>query len=169
MRIAWISLALLLAGIAHSAAPRKKQAPAKAKATTAAQTSKKTTGGKQVTTARRRTRVVRRRPAYVRQSTPTPERYTEIQKALAAKGYLDAEPNGNWDDKSIAALKKFEEDQNITADGKLDSLSLIALGLGPARGNPGQAVRPAEPMGPTPPPADSPAIPAGQPESPQPQ
>ncbi len=30
------------------------------------------------------------------QQAPTPERYTEIQQALAAKGYFKGEPNGHW-------------------------------------------------------------------------
>jgi hypothetical protein len=39
--------------------------------------------------------------------------------------------NGQWNDRSAAALKKFQTDQNLVASGKIDSLSLIALGLGP--------------------------------------
>ena len=96
---------------------------------------------------------------YVGQGTPTPERYAEIQKALAAKGYFDGDPNGIWDSKSIESLKRFEQDQNITPDGKLDSLSLIALGLGPSRGVPGQQQH-TEPIGPAPPPTEP------QPETP---
>lgn len=40
------------------------------------------------------------------------------------------------DASTVAALKKFQEDKNInnlTGRGKLDSLTLIALGLGPQR------------------------------------
>jgi peptidoglycan hydrolase-like protein with peptidoglycan-binding domain len=56
----------------------------------------------------------------------------EIQRALADRGYLEATaPTGIWDAASIAALKKFQQEQNLTASGKIDSLSLIALGLGP--------------------------------------
>ena len=67
-----------------------------------------------------------------RQLTPTPERYKEIQQALAAKGYLPSEQaTGKWDDTSTAALKKFQADQNLDTSGKIDSLSLIARGLGP--------------------------------------
>ncbi|MBL8179309.1 MAG: peptidoglycan-binding protein [Bryobacterales bacterium] len=67
------------------------------------------------------------------QSEPTPDRYREIQQALAAKGYLGGEPTGKWDAGSMDALKRFQQDQNLNASGKLDSLSLIALGLGPQR------------------------------------
>jgi len=72
-----------------------------------------------------------------RQTVPSPERYKEIEGALAAKGYLPAEHvNGKWDAASIEALKKFQADQNIAASGKINSLSLIALGLGPKRDTP---------------------------------
>ena len=69
------------------------------------------------------------RIAYVQ--SPSPERYREIQQALADKGYLTAEVNGTWDQSSIEALNRFKTDQKLKADGKLCSLSLIALGLGP--------------------------------------
>lgn len=67
------------------------------------------------------------------QQAPTPERYKEIQQALAAKGYLHGEASGTWDADSADALKRFQADQNLTPDGKINSLSLIALGLGPKR------------------------------------
>ena len=67
------------------------------------------------------------------QQAPTPERYKEIQQALASKGYLHGEPTGKWDTDSADALKRFQTDQNLTPDGKINSLSLIALGLGPKR------------------------------------
>ena len=70
---------------------------------------------------------------------PTPDRYREIQQALAQKGYLRGEPSGRWDADSMDALKRFQNDQNLDASGKLDSLSLIALGLGPQRNNSAQA------------------------------
>ena len=67
------------------------------------------------------------------QNAPTPERYKEIQQALVEKGYLQGEPNGEWSTDSVGALKRFQADQNLTPDGKISSLSLIALGLGPRR------------------------------------
>lgn len=67
------------------------------------------------------------------QQAPTTDRYKEIQQALAAKGYLDGDPNGEWSADSVAALKRFQADQNLSPDGKLNSLSLIAMGLGPKR------------------------------------
>jgi len=72
-----------------------------------------------------------------RQLAPSPERYKEIQAALAAKGYLPTESaNGTWGQASVQALKKFQADQNIASSGKINSLSLIALGLGPKRDAP---------------------------------
>jgi hypothetical protein len=67
------------------------------------------------------------------QQAPTPDRYREIQQALASKGYFQGEQDGKWGQDSVDALKRFQGDQNLTADGKLGSLSLIALGLGPKR------------------------------------
>jgi hypothetical protein len=69
-----------------------------------------------------------------RQMAPTPDRYREIQEAMVAKGYLKPEDvSGGWDQNSMDALKKFQTAQNLDATGKINSLSLIALGLGPKR------------------------------------
>jgi len=74
-----------------------------------------------------------RRPAVTqyRQTQPTPERYREIQQALADKGYLKSEPNGSWDAESIDAMTRFQADQKLPPSGKITSASLIHLGLGP--------------------------------------
>jgi hypothetical protein len=74
-----------------------------------------------------------RRAARSYQQAPTQDRYREIQQALAAKGYLHGEPNGEWGADSADALKRFQAEQNLMPDGKINSLSLIALGLGPKR------------------------------------
>jgi hypothetical protein len=51
---------------------------------------------------------------------------------LVTKGYLKPEDaTGKWDDNSVEALKKFQSEQNLDVTGKINSLSLIALGLGP--------------------------------------
>jgi peptidoglycan hydrolase-like protein with peptidoglycan-binding domain len=62
------------------------------------------------------------------------DRYKEIQQALAEKGYFQGPVDGAWNTGSVEALKRFQKDQNLDADGKIGSLSLIALGLGPKRG-----------------------------------
>ena len=86
------------------------------------------------TTSTRRTAPTRQRVAYhPAPMAPTPERTKEIQSALAQKGYLSGEPSGAWDPDTQAAMKRFQKDQNLDADGKIGALSLIALGLGPKR------------------------------------
>ncbi len=67
------------------------------------------------------------------QQKPTKDRYLEIEQALARRGYLSAEPTGDWPADAVEALKRFQQDQNLKADGRIDSLSLFALGLGPKR------------------------------------
>ena len=63
---------------------------------------------------------------------PAPERYQEIPQALVSKGYLKPEEaSGVWDQNSSDALKRFQSEQKLPGTGKIDSLSLIALGLGP--------------------------------------
>ena len=63
---------------------------------------------------------------------PTPERYHEIQQAMVTKGFLKPEDvSSGWDQNSIDALKRFQAAQNLEVTGKINSLSLIALGLGP--------------------------------------
>jgi hypothetical protein len=89
-----------------------------------------------------------------RQLAPTPQRYKEIQDALAAKGYLKPEDaTGTWTPASVDALKKFQAGQNLDSTGKINSLSLIALGLGPRR----------EPVAPKPP-AEVPPAPLPDPQ-----
>jgi len=70
-------------------------------------------------------------PSY--QTHPDPDRYRQIQQALANSGYFKGMVDGNWGDDSVAALKQFQTDRNIPNDGKISSLSLIGLGLGPHR------------------------------------
>jgi murein L,D-transpeptidase YcbB/YkuD len=82
-------------------------------------------------TKSRRTVVARRPPT---QQQPTTDRFKEIQQALADKGYFQGPVDGAWNPGSVDALKRFQKDQNLDPDGKIGSLSLIALGLGPKRG-----------------------------------
>jgi len=62
---------------------------------------------------------------------PTPERYKQIEQALAARGYLLEEPLGKWGAPSVAALRAFQADNQLPPTGRLDAQSLIQLGLGP--------------------------------------
>jgi hypothetical protein len=108
-------------------ANRKKLSVAPAKKSTAAAKSG-------AASKKRRRTAAKAAPAQTwrsRQLAPTPDRYKEIQQALIAKGYLAGEPTGQWDGSSADALRRFQKEQNLEATGKIDSLSLIALGLGP--------------------------------------
>jgi hypothetical protein len=133
----WIEiLSLLLAGVVLFGAPT-------ATTTTASKKKKSTpkTAAKKTTTSTKRRATTTKKPTVASwrntQRTPTPERYKEVQQALASKGYLQPEgSNGVWNSSSVEALKKFQEDQNLEPSGKLDSLSIIALGLGPKRDQP---------------------------------
>jgi len=80
---------------------------------------------------RSKSRSVRHPKVAAYQLQPAPERYHEIQKALADRGYFKGEANGQWGPDSVDALQRFQTDQKISNDGKINSLSLIALGLGP--------------------------------------
>jgi peptidoglycan hydrolase-like protein with peptidoglycan-binding domain len=98
-------------------------------------------------------------PRYTSQQQPTQDRYREIQQALADKGYFHGPVDGTWGTDSMDALKRFQTDQNVDADGKISALSLIALGLGPRRDS--AAVRsapsPDKSSEPSPPPVPEPA------------
>ena len=114
MRFLALGLIAALCGPALAAQTAPKRSPKKA----ASSKSKK------------KTAVVRR----AAQQQPTVERYKEIQQVLADKGYFHGPVDGVWGADSVEALKRFQREQNIEDDGKIGSLSLIALGLGPQRG-----------------------------------
>ncbi len=127
-----------------STATRAKTTPHATAATTRNATPSTATKG--ATSARKGT--TRRAPVKQttwrnRQLAPTPDRYREIQNGLVAKGFLQPEDaGGTWNQASVDALKKFQAAQNLEPSGKINSLSLIALGLGP-RHDPAP-VKPAE-------------------------
>jgi len=197
----WLALAVL--GFALSAAPvNKSKTPPKKKAATAkssvaksrtkttttqraaskrgtskkastARASTKTSGkrGTKVSSARRRRPTI---PSFrAGQQQPTPDRVKDIQSALISRGYMQGEADGNWGGSTVDALKRFQQDQNLNADGKLTSMSLIALGLGPKRSGlaavPKPAVVPAQaPPEQVTPPAPPPPAPAELPSAPLP-
>ncbi len=70
-------------------------------------------------------------PAPTYQLHPDPERYQQIQQALTDRGYFKGQANGVWGDDSADALKRFQTDQKMEPDGKINALSLTGLGLGP--------------------------------------
>ncbi len=136
-----IVLSAALAGLVTGALPvsaastkktSSKAKPKKSSGTSKAATAKKP-AARSSASARKGTK---RRPVRswrTGQQQPTPERYREIQQALIGRGYLQAPATGQWSPESVEALKRFQRDQSLKDSGKLDSLSLIALGLGPKR------------------------------------
>jgi peptidoglycan hydrolase-like protein with peptidoglycan-binding domain len=107
---------------------KKKKSVAKSPTKSTVKTAPKTSTSAAKSKAKRPAVAVRRAP-----QQPSPDRLKEIQQALAGKGYYTGEPSGSWGPSSIDALKRFQHDQNLVEDGKIGSLSLIALGLGPKR------------------------------------
>jgi peptidoglycan hydrolase-like protein with peptidoglycan-binding domain len=127
----------------HTVSAQAKTTAKKTVNTTASKTPPKTRAAPSKTAKGKKT--ARRAPAHARQLAPTKDRYQQIQQALASKGYFSGEPNGVWGSDSTEALKRFQTDQNLTPDGKLTSLSLIALGLGPKRLSAQSAAQPTHP------------------------
>jgi hypothetical protein len=76
-------------------------------------------------------RVVRVKSGPVVPPHPDADRLREIQQAMADKGYFKGEVNGVWTADSVDALKRFQSEQKLMPDGKINALSLIGLGLGP--------------------------------------
>src|SRR3981189_2598872 len=64
------------------------------------------------------------------QKVPTPDRITEIQRALAKDGSFAGKPNGKWDASTTEATRKFQEAHGLNPTGKLDAKTLQRLGLG---------------------------------------
>lgn len=120
----------------HGPAVHRPTAHAGAKTATSTRSGSKTSGRTSRSARNRRSKTTRKPAARATQTAPTPERYKEIQQALIDRRYLNAEANGVWGPDSAAALKKFQSDQKLDPTGKLDSLSLIGLGLGPKRVSP---------------------------------
>ena len=63
------------------------------------------------------------------------DRAREIQEALIRERYLDGQPTGLWDAKTMAAMRKFQADQGWQSKVIPDSRALIKLGLGPSHEN----------------------------------
>jgi hypothetical protein len=148
--LGWICIPALgaLCWSAQSGAPAKKKGTASTKKAASATASASKGGAtRKASSAKRGKKGAPRVTWRNRQTAPEPARYKEIQDALAAKGYLKPEDaNGTWGQDSADALKKFQHEQNIEATGKINSLSLIALGLGPKR----DAAPAPKPVDPTP-------------------
>jgi peptidoglycan hydrolase-like protein with peptidoglycan-binding domain len=64
------------------------------------------------------------------QKVPTPDRITEIQRALAKDGSFTGTPSGKWDGSTVDAMKRFQDAHGLNPSGKLDAKTLQQLGLG---------------------------------------
>lgn len=125
-------IAMLLLAVLAMAGPSLARTKRKSSRRPAAHSSKRVTRSKTARSTRNGAKA--RPPAHsAQQGQPAPERYKEIQQSLAEKGYYKGDVNGQWGAESSSALKRFQSEQNLASDGKLNSLSLIALGLGPKR------------------------------------
>jgi hypothetical protein len=122
---------------AHKSTPSKstpsKSTPSKSTAKKAAASAKAPVSTAKSTGKKAKGKAVKTPPAATwrtRQQAPTPDRYKEIQQALVDKGYLKGEPTGVWDADSAGAMQRFQMDQKLTPNGKINAPSLIGLGLG---------------------------------------
>jgi peptidoglycan hydrolase-like protein with peptidoglycan-binding domain len=130
-------------------------------------TSASSTTAKKKTSKTSKKRRSKREPT---QKAPTPERISEIQSALSRRGYYQGQPNGKWDANTVNAMQKFQSENGLDANGKINAVSLQKLGLGseiagvsaPKTSAPGPApatpvqqpqTKPAPPAPPTPPPS----------------
>ena len=130
MRFVALGLIAALCGATLPAQTAAKRSTKKKTASSKSGSASTTSSASKKSASKKKAPVVRR----VAQQQPTPERYKEIQQALADKGYFRGTVDGSWGADSTDALKRFQREQNLEDDGKIGSLSLIALGLGPQRG-----------------------------------
>ena len=116
-----LSLAGLIVSGQNELPPKTKKSAAK----------KKTTNKKAVKKSSSKAAAKTKKAAPRGQLHPTPERYKQIEEALVARGYLLEEPSGKWGPSSVEALRSFQADHDLPPTGRIDSLSLTQLGLGP--------------------------------------
>ncbi|HJZ63339.1 MAG TPA: peptidoglycan-binding domain-containing protein [Candidatus Acidoferrum sp.] len=105
-----------------STAAKKKPAPTGG---TRAGSSSKTSGSK-ARSGKKTSRKSRQRG----QTTPTTDRISEIQAALAKDGSFKGTPNGKWDESTVEAVRKFQTAHGMNPTGRLDAPTLQKLGLG---------------------------------------
>jgi murein L,D-transpeptidase YcbB/YkuD len=137
-KIIAVVLALGVALAVFAAEPTPGKATSSAKKKTTKKTSSKTATSKTASKSKAKSKTGSKQTSKqvatrYRQTQPSVDRYKEIQQSLSDRGYFKGSVDGAWGADSVDALKRFQRDQNIGDDGKLGSLSLIALGLGPKR------------------------------------
>jgi len=78
----------------------------------------------------KRQATAKRTPAPKRGAALPGESILQAQEALKASGYYRVEPDGKGGPATTAALKKFQTDRHLPVTGKLDAITLGALGIG---------------------------------------
>jgi hypothetical protein len=116
------SLAYASSASAHSASP----APNRQQSSASSAQGSSTTAAKKKKSSKKH-HASKREPT---QKAPTPQRISEIQSALARGGYYQGTPNGKWDSNTVAAMQKFQSENGLSSNGKIDATSLQKLGLG---------------------------------------
>jgi len=87
-------------------------------------------------------KTVKTTAAAKRRTGPTPaDTIMQAQEALLAAGYHFGEPDGKSGPATTAAVKKFQGDRHLPVTGKLDSITLAALGVGKGRSDSTSAQR----------------------------
>jgi hypothetical protein len=122
-RFLMVGTALMIFAGYCPAAPQQKTVPA----------SSKSASSKPGTSKSTRRKKGRRKTSWKThgQQGIQPDRVREIQEALVREKYLTGEPNGVWDDRSQAAMSKYQTDNGWQSKVTPDSRALIKLGLGP--------------------------------------
>ncbi len=69
------------------------------------------------------------------QQVIAPDRITEIQQALIREHYLSGEADGEWNERTKAAMQKYQADQGWQTKLTPDARALKKLGLGPDYSN----------------------------------
>ena len=62
-------------------------------------------------------------------------RVRQIQAALIREHYLEGEPSSTWDERTKAAMQRYQADQGWQTKRLPDARALIKLGLGPSNAN----------------------------------
>ena len=135
IRLASLAMLLLGLGVSSTCASATTKATPKLKKTAA----QKSTSTRRTTITKKSTQNVGSRKGkstkrFSRrergQKTPTSERISEIQTALAKDGSFTGTPNGKWDNNTVEAMKRFQAAHGLNASGKLEAKTLQKLGLG---------------------------------------
>jgi hypothetical protein len=119
-------IAALVGMLAIAASPAG--ATTRSSTSSAQQVSKTTKSGKVHRTKSRRRGSWKKRG----QKNIDDQRCRAIQEALVREKYLDGEPTGHWDDRSKAAMEKYQQDNGWQTKVVPDSRAIIKLGLGPS-------------------------------------